>query len=398
MFLDELLLVVNGVTSSNEKILLTNFAIDSKEIKEYGVFICINSGYKYIDDAIKNGAKAIITEKNIDNNLNVIIIKVKSALNALISIARYLLSINHPLKIAITGSNGKTTTKELIKNVLEKKYNVVSNKGNNNNLIGVLKTILNVTDKTEYLVLELGMNHLKEISYLSRIIKPDIGVITNIGTAHIGYLKSQKNIFKAKMEILDGNKDMLLIVNGHDKFLKKVDCYHVLEKEFDIPYKYMQMNYSIAFDLLKLCGFNDDEIISSFREYKMYEHRMNVINKDNYIIIDDTYNASLESTIGGLNYLNNYQQDKIIILGDILELGKYGHKIHKKINKYLKKINYKEILLIGDLTKNIKGKHFNNLDDIIFYLKNKNLSNCVIYLKASHAINLSYVLDELLKS
>ena len=122
MNLSELYFIINGFKNDlDNDIYLSNFAIDSRDVSYNGVFICINSGYKYIDDAIKNGAKAIITEKNIDNNLNVIIIKVKSALNALISIARYLLSINHPLKIAITGSNGKTTTKELIKYKSKKK-------------------------------------------------------------------------------------------------------------------------------------------------------------------------------------------------------------------------------------------------------------------------------------
>ena len=376
---------------------ISNISIDSRTIKNNGLFIAINSGYKYIEDAIKNGAKVIISEVDYKCD-GVDIITVKDSLSILIRICKYLLRIYHPIKIAITGSYGKTTTKELIKNALSLKYNVISNFGNDNNLIGVLKTILNINEHTDFLVLEFGMNHLNEISELSRLVNPDIGIITNIGTSHIGYLKSKKNILKAKLEILDGNRDMLLMVNCLDKCLKKLKCYQVKLKKFPFGYPYMQTNYSIAYDLLKLCDLNDDEIIDSFKNYKMYEHRMNEIKKDDYLIIDDTYNASYESVIGGLSYVNNFKMGKIIVLGDILELGKYAKKIHKKINKYLKKINNKEVLLVGNNTKYIKGKHFNDNYELIRYLNNVNKSEKVVYIKGSHAMNLVSVVQELIKS
>ena len=261
----------------------------------------------------------------------------------------------------------------------------------------ILKTILRINDETDYLVLEFGMNHVGEISKLSRLVCPDIGIITNIGTSHIGYLKSKRNILKAKLEILDGNRDMLLLVNNEDKYLKKIKCYQVKKRDFKIGYKYMQMNYAMAYDLLKLCGFKDDEIMDSFHKYKMYDHRMNKINMNNYIIFDDTYNSSYESLIGGLSYIKDINREKIIVLGDILELGKYGKRIHKKINHYLRKIKNKKVLLVGELTKYIKGIHFKDNNELLGYLNSIDKENKLIYFKASHAMNLVFVVNELIK-
>jgi len=396
MNLSNLFFIIEGIKKDlTDDIFISNFTIDSREANN-GVFIAINSGYKYIDDAINNGAKVIITEHDIDID-NVIYFKVENSLDILIKIASYLLKKCNPVKIAITGSYGKTTTKELIYNALKNKHNSLCNYGNENNLIGVLKTILKINSNIEYLILEFGMNHIGEISRLSKLVNPDIGIITSIGTSHIGYLKSKKNILKAKLEILDGNPDMMLMVNGSDKYLKKLKCYHVKKYNFDIKYKYMEMNYSIAYDLLKLIDLTDDEIFNSFNNYKMLTHRMNEIVKDNYLIIDDTYNASYESIVGGLSYINDFDDKKIIILGDILELGKYAKKIHKRINKYLKKINNKSVLLVGEYTKYIKGIHFNNNLELLNYLNNMDKSNSVIYVKGSHAMNLDFIIEELIK-
>ena len=329
----------------------------------------------------------------------------------MLSLARYKRN-NIPL-IAITGSVGKTMTKELINNILETKYKVIKSKGNENNHIGLPMTLLKITDKTDIIVTEMGMNHLGEISFLSKLAKPDTSVITNIGTSHIGYLKSKKNIFKAKMEIIDGMNGGNLILNGEDKYLKKVklkntkvyfsnenlSIHNIIEEEnktiFDILYQdiyykfilnapsYLISNVLLAIQTCLLYDIKISDMIKVVADYKQLHNRMNIRKYKNNTILDDCYNASYESMIKALEQLNKYKQKKIIIIGEILELGSYTKKIHKKINKIIKKIDNKEVYLIGEGTKYIKGMHFSNIDEMVTFFNSKNIDDSVILIKGS---------------
>lgn len=401
MYLNSLINLLGGnVINFKENILINNFVTNSLKALKNDCFICINSGYKYIADASLNGAKVVILEKEIPYNIDITYILVSSIDNALKQIGAYILSLKKINIIAITGSVGKTTTKELLSLGLSKKYKVLKNEGNKNNLYGILETIFKLTDDIEYLVLEVGMNHRYEISEISKMLKPDIGVITNIGSAHIGNLGSVKEILKAKLEILDGNKDMKLFVNGEDKYLNKISAFKVYkvynEKILNVDFDYMIMNYYLVISVLNYLKIDINLYLNDLLNYKMYKQRMNVLNIKDITIIDDTYNASLESVIGGLSYLKKYNNEKIIILGDILELGKHSIKIHKKINKYLKKVRNKHTLLIGKYTKYINGKHFFNHDELINYLKNINITNKVIYLKGSRKMRMEKIIKNLL--
>lgn len=399
MYLNDLLLYVYGINNLQlENIYINKFCINSNDIKLNDAFICLNSGYKYIDDAIKNGAKIIISEKNIKVSKDIIFLKVQNAFKFLKKITEFILTIHHPKVIAITGSNGKTTTKELLYQILMKQYRVLKNEGNKNNLIGLCETVLKLKDE-EYLILELGMNHKGEISEMSKLIKPDMGIITNIGSAHIGNLGSKKNIFKAKMELLDGNNEMKLFVNGDDLYLRKLNCFKVYsnELEYQPPFSFMKINYALAATVSQYLKVNKELIYEVFNSYNMYNQRMNIYNLDSNILIDDTYNASLESIIGAFSYIKEQNIPKLIILGDIMEAGKYSKKIHKKINKSLKKINNKQVLLVGKYTKYIKGIHFKDNVSISKYLDNLVIKNTLIYLKGSRAMNLEYIRDNLLR-
>lgn len=399
MYLNDILLLEYGLYFNNIKnIKIDKFCLNSKDVSEGSAFIVINSGYKYIDEAIKNGCKLIIMSSEIDyQNDDILIIKSNDLNSLLKKIAINYLKSKHVLKIAITGSNGKTTTKELIYSVLKTKYKVLKSVGNHNNFLGLIDTIFKLTDE-EFLVVELGMNHKGEISDLSSILKPDIGVITNIGTAHIGNLGSLKNIFKAKMEIIDGNKDMVLFVNGDDHYLKKINCFKITKKHctYKPTFTHLMIDYYLAYAVLKFLKFRDEDIFSCFDNYTMYKQRMNVIYKGKTIIIDDTYNASLESVIGGLSYLNSIDKDKIVILGDILETGRYAKKIHKKLNKYLAKFKNILVLHIGNYTKYIRGYHFKDKKELIAFLANIDINNKVIYLKGSRKMELEVIRDNLL--
>ena len=399
MYLNDILLLEYGFCFNNlYNFKINHFCFDSNDVTVGDAFVVINSGYKYIDDAINKGCKLVIMSIDQDyQNNDVLILKSRDLYSLLRHIAVIYLKSKNIVKIAITGSNGKTTTKELLYYGLKSKYKVLKNNGNKNNFLGLLDTIFKLNDE-DFLVMEMGMNHAGEISMLSNILKPDIGIITNIGSAHIGNLGSRKNIFKAKMELLDGNPNMLLFVNGNDKYLRKTNSIKVKldYSDYEPILSHLKIDYYLVMAVLKYFGFSDNEIINCFNNYSMYKQRMNIIYKGSTIIIDDTYNASLESTIGGLNYLKCFSQDKIVVLGDILETGKYAKKIHKKINKCLKKIKNISIYHIGNYTKYIDGIHFDTKNDLIAFLTNVDIKNKVIYLKGSRKMELEVIRDNLL--
>lgn len=298
-------------------------------------------------------------------------------------------------------------TKELISLFLENKYKVLKSIGNHNNHIGIPLALTKLNNNYDIVVLELGMNHKGEISKLSKMCKPNISVITNIGTAHIGNLGSKKKIYKAKMEIIDGMQNGTLIVNGEDYFLRKsngIKCiyngkiisnlnevkFYIGNKEFilNMPGKYLISNVLLALKVGEILGISLDEMQHSLLKYKPLDSRLNVINKNNNIIIDDCYNSNFESVIGLLDILDNIDKNITLILGDILELGKYTKKIHTKIGKILKNKNYQKVILVGNNMyyahkKYKKSIYFQNTNELINYLKDNKTDNIVIAIKAS---------------
>lgn len=376
--------------------------MNSKDITNNDVFLAINKGHNYIDEAINNGAVGIISEYDLDYPS----IKVDNSILALGKIANYIRNLYDIPLIAITGSVGKTTTKELIYNVLSKKYKVLKSEKNKNNNIGCPLTLLNLDETYDIIVLEFGMNHFNEISYLSKICNPDYAVITNIGTAHIGNLGSKKNILKAKLEILDGMSNKNIIVNNKDRYLKRIkNTIKVDEKRlnviyknenefiidnviFNYKYKHILPDIFIAIKVGLLFDINLELISEAISKFEPIDGRLNIINRE-YKIIDDSYNSSYESLIEGLKSLDN--NFKYIVLADMLELGKFSIKYHKKVNKYLKKIKNKKVLLIGNYTKYIDGIHFENLDELILFLKS-NIKKCdTVYIKGSRKFNLDII-------
>ena len=423
MTLNEIMKVINGKKNLNSDKKINEIKIDSRKIKKGDIFIAIKGnnydGHDFIDEAIKKGATFCIVEKEV-NNLKCI--KVDSTYEVLYKIGSYYRKkYNIPL-IAITGSNGKTTTKELTSHILKSKYKVLYNTGSKNNVIGVSTTLMNLNKNYEIIVMELGSNHMGEISYLSKLCIPNIGIITNIGTSHIGYFKNKKNIFKEKLSIIDGIENKKIIINGDDKYLKKLKyykcginynndlmAYNIKENLNYITFNiYLDKEYKIKFhnpgkhfinDILlaiKVClDYNIDikDIIKRINSFKLINKRMNIIKNKSNIIINDCYNASLESVKAGLDYIKSVDKNKILILGDILELGKYSKNIHKKINKLVSNIALKKVYTVGRYSKYIKGKHFDNADELIKYLKINKIKNSYIYIKGSRRTNLDKVVN-----
>ncbi len=400
---------------------IKSFKLDSRSITTGDVFIDVSGNIDYIIDSINNGAMLVISTIKYDNNICICVDDISYALQILVN--SWVSYVNIPI-IAVTGSCGKTTTKELIYDVLSTKYKVLKNKDNYNNIFGLSKTLFELNKSYDVCVVELGMNHRGEINILSRMCNPDIGIITNIGSSHIGNLNGKKNIFISKCEILNGMKDSLLLINGDDRYLNKVkycntikvglkrrnhfkctnlrieDGYLYFNVE-DAIYKFCIPNKKYIYSLLMsiyiglLYNIDERDMKNVFLNYKAIKGRCSINYVDNYILIDDTYNASLESILSGLNMVNTYNKESIIVLGDIKEIDGYEKKIYKKLNKALKRFD--NVILFGECSKYLKGyKAFNNLDDLYSYIYNLDKNNKVLYLKASRKMNLDYVVDKLL--
>lgn len=433
MKISELNEILNGEPLSFYKDKKINkIKTDTRTLEKGDVFLALKGnnydGHKFIDEALKKASCVIVCEKMTRKKAN--IIYVKDTYEALFKIASYYRKKYPCFFIAITGSVGKTTTKELLYKMLSTKYNVLKTEKNFNNHIGVPLTLFNLDETKEIGIIEMGMNHEGEIEKLSNLVNPDIALITKIGSSHIGNLKSKKNILKAKMEITKGIKDGILLVNGKDNYLKNIksasnyevvktnnlikyyDVKETLEKlSFKILYedktynitlnitgKHIIPNIILAMTVSLLLDIEMNKIIEVLKDFKLEKGRMEVIKKDNYIIINDCYNASIESFIGALDFIKKQKNSKILIIGDMLELGKYSKYYHKKLGKKLRKIKNSEILLIGNNTKLIKGNnmhHFDTIDEIEAYLKDKDLKDKIIFIKASRRLELEKLIDKL---
>lgn len=430
MNLSKLAEITNGKIYNNQTINIKNIKIDSNQITEGDLFIAIigqsKDGHDYIESAIKNGASAVITSKEIPNQIPYI--KVADTTIALGQIASYIKEVSHTKLIAITGSTGKTTTKELVYSLLKNKYSVLKTDKNQNNHIGVPLTLLKIKNE-DFCIVEMGMNHLGEISYLSKLAKPDLAVITNIGSSHIGNLGSKENILKAKLEIKDGLKGDL-IVSGDDSYLNKISAIKVgfndgndfkaynletnlMRSSFWINYQ--NEEYQIKVNLpahliddvlisiyiaLKY-EINIQDIINTLENFQNISMRLTVKKINTNTIISDCYNSSFESLTGDLTMLIPNKQKKLLILGDIAEAGKFSKTFHENLKPFIEKLQNYELILIGPEMMNLqinKAKHFKNYKEALIYLKNKEIKNTLILIKGSRIMKLENISNFFLES
>ncbi len=372
-----------------EDIPIKEIKMNSKEITPNDAFLVYGKGSKFIEDAISLGAAAIICESDIKRN-DIPVLKITNSLEALTSLAILKRKEFHGKVIAITGSNGKTSTKELLKYLLSADKKVLANIESENNHIGVPKTLLKLNNSYDYLVLEMGMNHSGEIYHLSSIAQPDIGIITNIGTAHIGNLGSRKAIFKAKMELVDATPSMILFVNRLDRYLKNVSGYLVGE-EYPSISAIPSIDVSLACKVCEYLGYPREKIEKNLQAFSGVKSRMQEIKIGNTLLIDDAYNASYESICYGLENISRYKGKKIMIFGDILELGKFSQRVHEKVYEEIKKYTDIFLITVGSETALLRNSpHFYNIEMLEEYLKKINFQEySIIYLKASHKMGLS---------
>ena len=436
MNLTELIKITSGtLIRKASKQEIKNIKIDSRKIKNDDAFLAIESGHNYIKEAIKNGASLLIVDRDVEIYKSVNIIKVNNSIETLQKVANWVRRKYDPIVISITGSAGKTTTKEMLYKVLSTKYNVIKNDGNENNHIGVPKTLLKINKDTNIVITEMGMNHEGEINLLSNIAEPDIAIITNIGTSHIGNLKSKTSIFKEKMNIVNGMNDGILIINQDDNYLKKIkylkdmSIYRIGTKEDadlvayaieieehginaylyidGVEYVISAISKPLLLDKLLviqaalLFEIDIKDILLLLNDYKTSNNRLEQFEMGKTNIISDCYNASYESFVNVLDIINRDKRNKILVLGDILELGKYSKKIHKKLGKKIRKIKNCQLILVGENVKYIKRY---NLTRTIWCSSNEEVKECLsimdiknktILIKGSHGMHLEEITNYL---
>ena len=428
-------------------------SIDTRTLKEGDTYFGLQgentNGSIYCKQAIDKGAKICIIQENTltDEELQecgkkATIILVDNAEESLIQIAKEKRKQYDIPVVAITGSVGKTSTKDAIASVLAQKFKVHKTQGNQNNRIGVPLTILGMKDH-EALVIEMGMNHFGEIRELTQIAKPTLCVITNIGTSHIGNLGSREGILKAKLEILEGMKNGKVIINNDNDLLHKWNiedkqyqkitfgikeesnykAENIIMKEdgndFTVKIENEHYNFTTSkagepFILNALAsiavgceyGIEKSKIIKAVSETDIAKNRMDIEKKDNLLIIKDYYNASFESIKPSLEYLATLKGGKkIAVLGDIKEVGEFAKQLHEKVGEEVVKNKIDILITVGTDARYIAESSINcgmNKENVYMLDKNiqaiKKLKDIIepkdkILLKASNAMNFKEIYE-----
>lgn len=455
-----------GSKETAENFYFSNVVTDSRQVKENSLFVPLvgefQDGHKYVEQAIEKGASVIfinnseyVQNKSKYEDLvyeckNISFIVVSNTLYALqYAATAYVELFPNLIKVAITGSSGKTTTKEIVVSVLKEKYNVIATQGNFNSETGLPLSVFNIRKEHQVGVFEMGMNRTNEIKEISSVLKANYAIITNIGTAHIGILGSKQNIATEKKHAFDYvSKSGAVFIPFNDEyadFLKKdvigktvfygesvdknisgisnyVDCglngsSFILNKtkiNLSIPGVYNFRNALSAVMLAKELGLTDEEIKRGIENLSNINGRMEKVNLTvkgnvNINLIKDCYNANFESMTSAISFcneLNNVNQ-KILVLGDMLELGEKSKEIHEQIGKIISENKFDYVIFIGEqmeyAAKSAKQNGAKNTlcipfgDDDAMLFASQFIVDCVsegdlVLLKASRGLSLERII------
>ena len=412
----------------------SGISTDTRTIKKKNIFFCLKgqnfNGNLFIDQAISLGASFVIYDEEKLNHKSKKAIKVKNALETLQALAKYHRSrFNIPV-IGLTGSNGKTTSKELISSVLSQKFNVTSTLNNLNNHIGVPLTILEINSKTDLAIIEMGANHLGEIGLLCSIADPNIGYITNFGKAHLQGFGGIKGVIKGKSELYEylRQKNGLILVNNDDNIQReksrgiksfsfgksKKSNYLIynttsskslceaslndknITSNLYGEYNFENINASIAMGIHFNLSF--EQIQNGIKNYVPKNNRSEMIRTKNNFIMVDSYNANPTSMkVSIQSFIKFSDTKKILILGDMHEIGKTSIIEHERILNFIKKNKDLKVFLVGKIFNQLKFnskriQFFDKTKELIGYLKNNLIIDCAILLKGSRKINLEKVI------
>ncbi len=384
--------------------------IDSRKVEVGSLFVPIQgehvNGHEYIEAAFKRGAIRALSERPcpcsekdeeaksaedssvLSSNASGEIIYVESTRQALKDLAEYYMTKFTGKVVAITGSVGKTSTKDMIASVLSQGFSVLKTEGNYNNELGLPLTVFQLQPHHQVLVLEMGMNHFGELHNLSKIAKPDYCVITNIGEAHLENLGSREGILKAKLEILDFMKeDSLAFFNGDDEYLQRLQalwpleygrfqnqpifftqsiaqdivsqgflgirfCLKGTEIQLKVPGLHMVKNALVAALLGEQFGLSLAQIKAGLENFTLSKNRMDVV-RGRFTVINDSYNASPSSVKAALDLLSESQTRRVCILGDMRELGDDSPALHEEVGAYAAAKGLELIIAVGSLAYSI---------------------------------------------
>lgn len=423
--------------------------IDSRKVVEGNLYIPVHgekfNGHAFVAQAIEHGAIATLWNRNEPNPpTDIVVILVDDTTAGLQALAAaYRLQLDMRV-VGITGSNGKTSTKDILASVLAKKFITQKTLGNFNNEIGVPLTLLSLSENVEVAVIEMGMENLGELSFLTHMVKPDIAILTNIGTAHLENLGSIEQIAKAKLEIIEGLCEHgLFICNGDQSTLmdemKKtvipgyihirtfgtlVDNDYVVSQvtqkmdglvftineasnsyALDMLGKHQAMNATAAYIAAKSLGMEPEDIQKGFSTIEKTGLRNELVQVKDCLILNDSYKSNPQSALAALDTMEEFDYTyKIAILGDMLELGETSDMIHYTLGKDLAKYHLNEILTIGDMAcyitqgarDNVTGatiKHFVNKESLLRYLLPYRNKECMILVKGSRGMKLDELVN-----
>lgn len=457
--LENIISAVDGTLIGHAKTMngyVKNVVIDSRLVGAGDMYIPIIGerfdGHDFIEEAFKAGAVLAFTSKEIDEaSIERCLIHVEDTKIALGKLAAYYRRLFDIPIIGVTGSVGKTSTKEMMASILEQGFNVHKTLGNFNNDIGLPLTVLGIDPSHEVAVIELGMNHFGEIDYLANILQPTIGMIVNIGVSHIEFLGSREGILKAKCEmishIMPGGT---LILNGDDDLLvqmtpphglktmyygreQKFDCTmmnhqllddqqimtvatqdHIYKIQVDYPGVHMLHNALGCMLIGEKLGLGREAIIAGVQAYKPAGMRLNTYKlKDGVTLIDDTYNASVDSMESALETLGDMKSNyahSMAVLGSMFEMGDYARKGHLEVGEMVAKCGLELLVTVGKEAKWIREGavkagllqkntyHFEEQDDLINVISKLTQENTVLLLKGSRGMHLERTRDYLIES
>ncbi|MDI6704456.1 MAG: UDP-N-acetylmuramoyl-tripeptide--D-alanyl-D-alanine ligase [bacterium] len=426
---------------------IEGISIDSRTIKPGDLFIALKGenfdGHDFIKSSFRKGGVGAIVSKSGDyEKTDKVIIKVEDTLTCLQRIAEYYRKRFTLKVIGITGSSGKTTTKEMIATLLSKRYSVLKSHKNYNNEIGVPLTLLGLEKAHQIAVIEMGMNAIGEIEDLSKISHPDIGLITNIGDAHIGFLSTREKIANEKFCLIKNlPRDGIAILNADDPLIIKMKDgmdlkdiitfgiekkaktfasniemdkygtkflldgrYWVRMKTFGIHNIY---NAIAATSCAKAFGIDYSEIVEGLEHFKPLSMRGEIIEIQNLRIIDDAYNANPQSMKKAIDTICNFKDGKLIlILGDMLELGEKEKVAHLEIGKYVASSKVDILVTVGNLSKSIaEGASIAGFPkkDIYTFLSNEDIAEfllsiqepCTVLIKGSRKMKLEEIITKI---
>lgn len=441
--MDICLAVKGALLQGDADMMVRAVTTDSRKIEAGALFIPLVGerfdGHDYIEMALQSGAAGCFTTKlpfdTVEGKFYILVEDTLLALKALASWYRGEFPI--PM-VQITGSAGKTTTKEMVASVLSQKFSTLKTEANFNNAIGTPQTLLRLDDTHEAAVIETGMNHFDEIRYLGDMVRPDVAIITNVGDAHVENLGGTRlGVLQAKSEIFDNlNPDGLAILNGDDTLLRELrpnfrtvlcgkgencdvrvsdiaergiegmDCTITTEKatyavHIPSPGAFMIYPASMAVAVGEHLGLTAEEIVRGIAAYTSVGSRMRVVRKDSRIIIDDCYNANPQAMAQALETLAKTDVPRrMAVLGDMGELGALTEQAHREIGALTAKLGIDTVVAVGEKSRGILAGNsdalwFATLEEALPTIVEQFTDGTAVLVKASHAMNFPKIVKEL---